>query len=112
VLGGSFDLPHSETHTVMLPYAMAFNAEAAPDAMRKIARALDARNAVEGLWQLNRRLNVPVSLAVIGMRADGVARAAGIAVENPYWNPRPLDRMAIQQLLQRAYDGTPPEYAA
>jgi maleylacetate reductase len=110
VLGGSFDLPHSETHTVILPYAVAFNSEAAPDAMRKLARALDARNAVEGLWELGRRLNAPVSLAAIGMPPDGVARAAAIAVQNPYWNPRPLDQMAIQQLLQRAYDGVPPEY--
>ena len=42
-LGGSFDLPHAPTHTVVLPHAMAYNAAAAPDAMRRIAEALGVR---------------------------------------------------------------------
>ena len=32
VIGGAFDLPHADTHTVILPYAMAYNAKAAPEA--------------------------------------------------------------------------------
>jgi maleylacetate reductase len=39
-LGGSFNLPHSEVHTVMLPHVTAFNRQAAPEAMLRIARAL------------------------------------------------------------------------
>jgi len=41
-LGGTFGLPHAETHTVILPHAMAYNAAAAPEAMRRIAQALGA----------------------------------------------------------------------
>ena len=41
-LGGSFNLPHAETHTVVLPHALAYNAAAAPQAMARIARALAA----------------------------------------------------------------------
>lgn len=111
VLGGSFDLPHSETHAVMLPYTISFNAPAAPSAMRRLARALDAENAVTGLLQLNRRLDAPASLSAIGMHADGISRAADIAMQNPYWNPRPFDQPAIQRLLQRAYAGALPEQA-
>ena len=38
-LGGSFDLPHAETHTVILPYVIAYNANHAPEAIKAIARA-------------------------------------------------------------------------
>ncbi len=31
-LGGSFNLPHAETHTIVLPHALAYNAAAAPQA--------------------------------------------------------------------------------
>lgn len=110
-LGGSFDLPHAETHTVILPYAMAYNASAAPQAMRRIARALNAETAAGGLWLLNRKLDAPASLAAIGMPADGIARAAEIALQNPYWNPRPLEAAAILQLLRRAQTGENPESA-
>ena len=42
-LGGSFNLPHAETHTVILPHALAYNAPAVPDAMARIATALGVR---------------------------------------------------------------------
>ena len=42
VLGGTFDLPHAETHAIVLPHATAYNAPATPEAMQKIARALGA----------------------------------------------------------------------
>jgi maleylacetate reductase len=109
VLGGSFDLPHADTHTVILPYAMAYNAATAPEAMQRIARALDSETAAGGLWSLSRRLDAPASLAVIGMPETGIARAAEIAMQNPYWNPRPLEPAAILQLLRRAQTGQHPE---
>jgi maleylacetate reductase len=108
VLGGSFNLPHAETHTIVLPHAVAYNAEAAPEAMAAIRRALGAADAANGLFDLVRRLGVPQALAEIGMPGDGIDRAAGIAVEKPYWNPRPIERDAIRDLLARAYAGEPP----
>lgn len=108
-LGGSFDLPHAETHTVILPYAMAFNATAAPEAMQRIARALNAETAAGGLWSLSRNLDAPISLAAIGMPENGIVRVADIAMQNAYWNPRPLEHAAILQLLRRAQAGQHPE---
>jgi maleylacetate reductase len=49
-LGGSFDLPHAPTHTVMLPYSAHYNRDAAPDAMARIARALGVLDAPAGLF--------------------------------------------------------------
>ena len=108
-LGGSFSLPHAEVHSVVLPHAMAYNAAAAPAAMARIARALGAADAPQGLFDLARRCGAPTSLAAIGMPADGLDRAADLAVTTPYPNPRPLDRAALRSLLQRAHDGQPPQ---
>lgn len=110
-LGGSFNLPHAEVHTVVLPHAIAFNAQAAPEAMRRIARALGTQDAPLGLHALAKDNGAPVALKDIGMRAADLDRAADIAVSNPYWNPRPFgpaERDQIRALLQRAFDGDPP----
>jgi maleylacetate reductase len=49
-----------------------------------------------------------VSLQAIGMPADGLERAADLAVQNQYPNPRPLERKAIRELLENAYTGRRP----
>lgn len=108
-LGGSFDLPHAETHTAVLPHATAYNAAAAPEAMRAIADALGADNAAQGLYDLARRIGAMLALRTLGLPQEGIDKAADIAMANPYWNPRPLDRNAIRELLARAYAGEPPQ---
>lgn len=108
-LGGSFNLPHAEVHAVILPHALAYNAAAAPAAMSRVARALGAASAARGVFELAIRHGAPTSLAAIGMPADGLDRAAGLAAATPYPNPRPLQRDALRELLQRAYDGVPPD---
>lgn len=111
-LGGTFDLPHSETHTIVLPHAVAYNAPAAPEAMAAITRALGAPDAAQGLFDLVRVLRVPHALSQIGMPADGIEKAADLAVENPYWNPRPITREGIRDLIARAYAGDRPGAAS
>ncbi|HEY0479524.1 MAG TPA: maleylacetate reductase [Kofleriaceae bacterium] len=111
VLGGAFQLPHAETHTVVLPHAVAYNAAAAPEAMARIAGALGsfgAGGAARGLQNLAGAVGARRSLAELGMPAGGLDRAAELAVANPYWNPRPLERGAIRELLERAFTGAPP----
>jgi maleylacetate reductase len=108
-LGGSFNLPHAEVHTVVLPHALAYNALAAPEAMARVARALGASDAARGVHELARQLGAATSLAALGMPADGLDRAADLAVQNQYANPRPLERAALRSLLQRAFDGAEPE---
>jgi maleylacetate reductase len=109
-LGGSFNLPHAKVHTVVLPHALAYNASAAHEALLRMARALDttAADVPRTLENLARRFGAPTSLAAIGMPAEGLDRAADLAVQNQYANPRPLDRAALRVLLQRAYDGAAP----
>jgi len=107
-LGGTFNLPHAQTHTAVLPHALAYNAAAAPQAMQRIARALGADNAAQGVFDLAQSNGAPVALKALGMAENDLDRAADIAAANPYWNPRPVDRGAIRRLLQDAYDGARP----
>ena len=108
VLGGSFDLPHAETHTVVLPHATAFNEEAVPQLLAPVAQALGARTAGQGLYDLAARLGAPLTLEQIGMKRDGLERAAQIAVESPYWNPRPFTQAQIAEVLTNAFEGRRP----
>lgn len=107
-LGGSYDLPHAETHTVVLPHAVAYNSEAAPEAMTRIARALGVDNAAKGLFDLAYQHGAPTRLADIGMKAEDIGRAVEIACSSPYWNPRPIEPIAIRKLLDNALNGTRP----
>ena len=108
-LGGSFGLPHADVHTVLLPHALAYNAPLAPEALARIARALAADDAPRALQQLAAQHGAPTSLRTLGMPAAGLDRAADLAVANPCPNPRPLERAALRALLQRAWDGAPPQ---
>lgn len=107
-LGGTFNLPHAEVHTVVLPHALRYNAAAAPEAMARIARALGVADAPMGIFELAKAHGAPVSLKTIGMPADGLDQAAGLAASNQYPNPRPLERTALRALLARAFEGSSP----
>jgi maleylacetate reductase len=108
-LGGRFNLAHADVHTVILPHALAYNAQHAPEAMARMARALGADDAAWGVFELARAHGAPTSLRAIGMPAQGLDEAAELAAQNPYPNPRPLERAALRGLLQRAFEGQAPQ---
>jgi maleylacetate reductase len=108
-LGGSFNLPHAETHTVVLPHALAYNSLAAPEAMDRIARAIGASNGPVGLHELAKKLGMPASLRELGVKETDLDRACEIALANPYWNPRPIEAAPLRELLQRAWEGAEPQ---
>ncbi|KAI0110869.1 putative maleylacetate reductase [Nemania sp. FL0031] len=107
VLGGSFNLPHAQTHTIILPHAIAYNAPEVPEAMEKLAKALpDADgDAVKGLNILLSKLKVQRGLRELGMKESDVDVAADLAVRNTYWNPRKIERDPIRELIRRAWAG-------
>jgi maleylacetate reductase len=107
VLGGSFNLPHAETHSIVLPHAVRYN-EAASDAMKRIERAIGASNAAAGIYDLERRLGLQMRLADIGMKEADLERAARIATEAPYPNPRKVEYAPVLELLRDAYQGRRP----
>ena len=111
-LGGTFNLPHAETHTAVLPHALAYNAPAAPEAMAKIAQALGSKSGISGpaaVFDLARDNGAAVALRDLGLKEADLDKACDIAVQNQYPNPRPLDRVALRQLFQNAWEGVRPE---
>jgi alcohol dehydrogenase class IV len=108
VLGGTFDLPHAETHAVLLPHTIAYNSPAAAAAMARVARALAADDVPSRLFDLVRDGGAPISLRALGLPGDALERATDMAVLNPYWNPRPLERDGIRALLDDAWHGRRP----
>ncbi|KAH7237935.1 hypothetical protein B0J15DRAFT_516518 [Fusarium solani] len=86
-LGGSFNLPHAETHTIILPHALADG------------------DALRGLNTLLRKLGVPRSLGSIGFKEADIDKAADLAVSKSYPNPRDIDRDLIREVIRRAWAG-------
>lgn len=109
-LGGTFNLPHAETHTIVLPHVLAYNAEAAPQAMQRIAQALGSRSAPQGVYDLARDNGAPVALRDIGMKEADLQQVCDLALQNQYPNPRPLERQALMQLLRDAWAGERPRH--
>jgi len=104
-LGGSFDLPHAETHAVLLPYTAAHNRDAAPRAMRAAAAVLGVEDTPTELLSIAKTIEAPLSLREIGMRESDLDKAADLAVEREYPNPRPVTREGIMELLRAAHAG-------
>jgi maleylacetate reductase len=107
-LGGSFNLPHAELHTVILPHAAAYNAPAAPTALARAAAAMGAPSAPAAIFDLATALGAPTSLAAIGMREQDLDHAADLATRSPYPNPAPVIREGVRRLLDDAFHGRRP----
>ncbi len=106
-LGGGFNLPHAETHAVILPHAVAYTESAVPDLLRPVADIFGTATAHAGLTSFARRIGAPASLAALGLTAADLPRAVDLSTANPYWNPRPVEREAIAALIARAFAGEP-----
>lgn len=111
VLGGTFGLPHAETHAVVLPHVVAYNGPVVPEATGRIEQALSVADAPTGLFDFSGRLGAPRALRDLGMPETGIDQAADLIVQNAYWNPRQVDLSAVRTLLARAWAGeTPSSY--
>ena len=108
ILGGAFGLPHAETHTILLPHVLAFNAPAAPEAMERLGRALDSEVPADALYDLAQSLGAPGALKDIGMPQDGIGLAVETVLADPGWNPRPLEQKPLAEMLRRAWAGRRP----
>jgi maleylacetate reductase len=105
VLGGSFDLPHAETHAVMLPHTIAYNAGAAGallDPVRDIFGDSDIGHALAAFAD---EIGAPRALRDLGLNESDLDRAADLALEASYWNPRSFQRDEILSLLSSAWAG-------
>ncbi|MDH2384483.1 maleylacetate reductase [Bradyrhizobium sp. CER78] len=109
VVAGSFDLPHAETHAILLPYALAYNLEATPTALEALRTATGSNDPARKIYDLSRALDLPVSLGELGFGEDNIDRATTLTMKNSYWNPRPFDHSSIREILRAACGGRPPK---
>ena len=108
-LGGALDLPHAQTHTVVLPHALAFNQPAAPGAVAALSRALGGvPDPARELWDLAGRLDAPRSLRELGMAESDVPSVVAAVLGSPYANPRPVTAEGVESLLRAAWAGEAP----
>jgi maleylacetate reductase len=108
-LGGSFNTPHAETHTILLPYTVAYASDAVPELMAAIAAALGSTSAAGGIYDLAASLGLPTSLTAIGIKTTDLARIVDLAMEAEVSNPRPVTRDGVLALLQQAVAGQRPD---
>ena len=106
--GGTFNTPHAETHTILLPHSVAYNAGARPGATRRIAGALGVSDAATGLFELAGNLGAPTALRDIGVEQADLDEAAAVTLEKPINNPEPVTRERVRALLDNAWHGHPP----
>jgi alcohol dehydrogenase class IV len=111
-LGGSFNLPHAETHTIVLPHALAYNEQAAPEAYARMSRALKAAerglSVPQAVYDLAHQHGAPVALRDLGLTEAQLNQALDMALQNQYPNPRPLQREPLRELLINAWQGVRP----
>ncbi len=108
VLGGHHGIPHGESNSVVLPYAVAYNETAAPQAMEKIKRAMRSTSASGGIFDFASEINVPKSLKELGMKMEDLDIAAKETVQTTPYNPKPVDIKSVREMLQQAYEGIRP----
>jgi alcohol dehydrogenase class IV len=108
VLGGAYDLPHAEMHTVILPHALAYVAPFVPGAMGRMAAAFHEPDVPGAVYDLARSIGAPLDLASIGMPGDRLDEAAGLIVEATRTYRRPMTHEEVRRLLNDAFEGRRP----
>ncbi len=108
-LGGALNLPHAETHAIILPHATAYNQSAAATQLAPVADLLGGTEPGQALWDFAKSLNAPMALKDLGVDKGDLDRIADLATQNPYWNPREITKDAIRALLERAWEGVAPQ---
>jgi len=109
-LAGSFGLPHAQTHTIVLPHAVAYNLPALSEETRKaLADALPESHgdAIRGLNELVSTVGGECvgGLKVYGMKEEDIEEGTIQLLEKKYWNPRKVEKAKIQEVIRRIWNG-------
>ncbi|KUP94208.1 maleylacetate reductase [Tritonibacter horizontis] len=107
-LGGTLNLPHSETHAIILPHAIAYNEVEVPDLLAPIVAILGGDTPSQALWHFSQKLGAPRSLLELGVSEKDIDRIIEVSLVNAYWNPREISRNGLRVLLMNALAGNPP----
>ena len=109
--GGALDTPHAETHAILLPHSVAYNAAAAAAGTRRVAEALGVDDAATGIHELTKRIGAPTSLQQIGVAESDLDLVVERVTALSFHNPEPVTLVGIRALLLDAFEGVPPKNA-
>ncbi|OIW28132.1 iron-containing alcohol dehydrogenase [Coniochaeta ligniaria NRRL 30616] len=111
-VAGCCNLPHAETHAILLPHTVAYNLPSlGADVIERFGMALvgrpglSAQDIVSAITSILQSLEIECALKDIGMNEDDIDRTVHLALEKQYWNPRPLEKEKIKELIRRAWAG-------
>lgn len=114
-VAGCCGLPHAETHSILLPHTVAYNLPSlGRDVIERLGMALvdrpglSAQDVVSAIADIRQALDVQCALRDLGMKEEDIDRTACVAMEKQYWNPRPLEKEKIKELIRRAWAGETP----
>jgi maleylacetate reductase len=111
VLGGFLDLPHAQTHAIVLPYALAYNESHAPAARTALQRAMDTdAEPSTAVWEMVQQLPIPHSLTDLGVIEPQLSAVIEQALSSPYANPAPVTADGLRHLLEQALTGARPTH--
>ncbi|MFF1823310.1 maleylacetate reductase [Kribbella sp. NPDC058245] len=96
LLGGTYNLPHAETHAAVLPQVTRVKAPEVPRAKARLEEALQTDDLATGLFDLFEAAKVPTSLQALGLTREQALEAA--------------DRFPgdVEEIVTRAWAGTRP----
>ncbi|HKC58882.1 MAG TPA: iron-containing alcohol dehydrogenase [Myxococcales bacterium] len=75
-LGSRHDIPHGVSSCLLLPHVMRYLAPRAPETMKRIAEALEAPTAADGVARLISQLGLPNHLAAYKLSDEDLREAA------------------------------------
>lgn len=111
-IGALYDTHHGMTNAVLMPYVLEFNRPAVADRIDRLASYLGLAGGFDGFlhWvtELRGRLDVPATLADLGVPAEGADAVARGAVVDPSaaTNPIEITLDAAGALFTRAWSGS------
>lgn len=110
--GSLLDTHHGLTNGVVMPYVLAFNADAIEEKMTALARYLDLANpsgksVQRWVLELREQIGIHHTLAKLGVTEDLIPRLARMAVNDPTapTNPVKLTVANLEGLYARAISG-------
>lgn len=114
-LGALHDVPHGTACAVFLPYVMEYNLDATGRKFADVARALDRttdeldpREGIRAVRDLFRKLDMPQTLAEVGVKREELAALVpGTMLSGALKsNPRAVTEADALGILERAWVGT------
>jgi maleylacetate reductase len=104
-VGGAYGLPHGTMNAIVLPAALRFNAELAPDAVRRFGDAIGAPEDPAGRVTELAALSGPTRLRDVGVPEEDLPRLGEAAARRTgnRQNPRPATPEEISVLLRSVW---------